>query len=804
MSDRPAPEAPRSRTTLPQDPSGKPRPIDVPLGVPLDAAGRYVPRRVLGSGGLGAVLECEDRVLGRGVAVKVLLRQDDARYAELLAREARLLGGLEHPNIVPVYELSESPPFYVMRVLEPRTLEQIVIDLRRGDPDAHHDFPVGRLLRVFLSVCDAIEFAHDRGIAHCDIKPSNVVIGTHGEVVVVDWGLAHHLDGPLVYRGGTLGYAAPEQFDEAFRGVVDRRIDVFALGALLYELLALEPALRDDDATRAALLAGQGYGDHVDVSRLSARGPSVVGLVEVVLRALAHAPERRYGSVRAFAAAVEAHLEGTAALEQRRRRVEQLVAEGQRLTADLRDFVDSRGERVAEVAALRAQVAPFAPPEDKRPVWDAEDRVVMLDAMAASTLREAAAAFERALVELPQHREARRGLAYLWAIERQRARGRRDAFDEAYYGELVRQYDDDGPDGPAQSGSLTLRWPVPCDVSLETYVARDRRLVIDGARDLGRPPISLRVPVGSHRLRLTSGRGTLYCPIFVGPNASLVVDFDRPKVPTTSVGEVLVPGGPALVDLGDGLEVQTVDVPTFVVQARPITFGEYLEFLAWVHTELPQRARYHTPRGLDEAAYFRWDGDSFVPLRITEYGDDTELLRALPVFGISGQSAAVYAAWRSRRDRVAYRLPTEIEWQKAGGGVDGRRHPWGEAFDGAYCLHREAQDGPPRPMPSGAFPVDCSPYGALDFAGGVADWVTPGRTPQPLSRATGAVTRGGCYRDAPESCSLRARRRYGLQESTPRGGFRLVRDLDLPPEHAESLLTDGGSRPPSGRTARPR
>ncbi|MBL8719305.1 MAG: SUMF1/EgtB/PvdO family nonheme iron enzyme [Myxococcales bacterium] len=794
---------PRSRTTLPQDPSGKPSPIDVPLGVPLDEAGRYVPRRVLGSGGLGAVLECEDRVLGRAVAIKVLLRHDDPRYADLLAREARLLGGLEHPNIVPVYELSESPPFYVMRVLEPRTLEQIVIDLRRGDPDAHHDFPLGRLLRVFLSVCDAIEFAHDRGIAHCDIKPANVVIGSHGEVVVVDWGLAHHLEQPLVYRGGTLGYAAPEQFDEAFRGAVDRRIDVFALGALLYELLALEPALPDDDATRASLLAGSGYGD-VDVSRLSARGPSVAGLVEVVLRALSHEPDRRYGSVRAFAAAVEAHLEGTAALEQRRRRVEQLVAEGQRLTADLRDFVDSRGERVAEVAELRAQVPPYAPAEEKRRVWDAEDRVMMLDAMAASTLREAASAFERALVELPEHREARRGLAFLWAIERQRARSRRDAFDEAYFGELVRQYDDDGPEGPAQSGALSFDWPVPCEVSLETYLARDRRLVIDGARSLGSPPLSLRVPVGSHRLRLTSGRGTLHRPIFVGPNASLTVGFDRPKVPATSVGEVLVPGGEALVDLGDGLEVQEVKVATFVIQARPVTFGEYLEFLAWVHEELPGRARHHTPRGLDEAAYFRWDGDSFVPLRITEYGDDTELLRALPVFGVSGHSASVYAAWRSRRDRVAYRLPTEIEWQKAGGGVDGRRHPWGDAFDGAYCLHRESREGPPRPMPSGSFPVDCSPYGALDFAGGVADWVTPGLAPLPLSRATGAVTRGGSYRDAPETCSLRARRRYGLQESTPRAGFRLVRDLDRAPDHDEGLLRDTESRPPSGRTPRPR
>lgn len=793
----------RVRTTLPQTPSDGAVRVAPVLDVPLDAEGRYVAVRILGSGGLGAVVECEDRRIGRKVAVKVLLHRDDTRYADLLVREARLLGKLEHPNIVPVYELSEDPPFYVMRVLEPRTLEQIVIDLRRGDPEAHQDFGLPRLLRVFLSVCDAIEFAHDHGIAHCDIKPSNVVIGTHGEVVVVDWGLAHHLGEPLLYRGGTLGYAAPEQFDGNFHGVVERRLDVFALGALLYELLALEPAFDDDPETRESLMRGEGYPRFVDLAKLSARGPSVAGLVEVLLRAVSAEPGRRHGSVRALASAVDAHLAGAAATEQRRRVVQQLVAEGQRLTAELRDFMESRGERVAEVATLRAAVAPWAGAEDKRPVWDAEERLVMVDTMAASTLREAVAAYQRALVEIPDHPEARRGLAFLWAMERQRAHASRDAFDEAYFAELVRQYDDDGPDGPAQSGALTLAWPAPCEVHLETFGLVDRRLVTTTSRPLGPPPLRTRVLVGSHRLRIEGPRSTVYRPLLVGPNATLRIGFDRPRVPGLADGEVLVPGGEALVDTGHasgrGLhEVQEVRVGTFVVARRPVTFGEYLEFLAWVHAELPARARHHTPRGLDEVAYFRWDGDAFVPLRITEFGDDSDQLRELPAFGVSGHSAATYAAWRSRRDGVAYRLPTEIEWQKAGGGVDGRRHPWGDAFDASFCNNREARDGPPRPVPAGSFPADTSPYGAVDFAGGVAEWVTPGAAPLPLSRASGAITRGGSYRDAPEACSLRARRRYGLYEVTPRAGIRLVRDLDRRPDHDVHLLSET-ERTPSGR-----
>src|SRR5262245_3206725 len=175
-------------------------------------------------------------------------------------REARIQARLEHPAIVPVYELGSDPagqPFFAMKRLAGVTLAEIV---RRPDPP-----PRQRLLRVFADVCAAVAFAHSRGVVHRDLKPANVMLGDFGEVYVLDWGVARVLDEREPEGGGgaaigaatdeidtldgltrdgvvlgTPGYMAPEQV----RGELGlgRPADVYALGAILFELLAGEPA----------------------------------------------------------------------------------------------------------------------------------------------------------------------------------------------------------------------------------------------------------------------------------------------------------------------------------------------------------------------------------------------------------------------------------------------------------------------------------------------------------------------------------------------------------------------------------
>ena len=201
----------------------------------LDAAAwpeldpRYEITRVAGRGGMGTVYVARDRVLDRDVAVKVLdIADHSGSRAARLRREAQILARLDHPGMVPVHDagmLVDGRAFYVMKLVSGGRLD----DLMRGP------LPLANRLTVFDRILDAVAFAHAHGVVHRDLKPENVMVGAFGEVYVMDWGVAQ--DGgadaePAVV--GTPGFMPPEQ---ARAGGVDRRADVFALGALLEHLI---------------------------------------------------------------------------------------------------------------------------------------------------------------------------------------------------------------------------------------------------------------------------------------------------------------------------------------------------------------------------------------------------------------------------------------------------------------------------------------------------------------------------------------------------------------------------------------
>ena len=214
------------------------------LATPAVIAGRYEVGAELGRGGMGVVHRATDRVLGRDVAVKLLAVEVPAeRFAEQLRREFGLLARLEHPGIVPIYDagvLEDGRVFYVMRL----------VDGNRLDAVASGGASRGELLRIVLRIAEAVAFAHGQGVVHCDLKPSNVMIGPYGEVLVLDWGIAQVIaasagaansratgddgTGAASRVTGTPGYMAPEQAASA--GAIDARVDVYALGIILGEL----------------------------------------------------------------------------------------------------------------------------------------------------------------------------------------------------------------------------------------------------------------------------------------------------------------------------------------------------------------------------------------------------------------------------------------------------------------------------------------------------------------------------------------------------------------------------------------
>ena len=213
-------------------------------------SGTYALGEVIGRGGMGEVLLAHDRRIGRDVALKRLHAgsPSDAELARFL-REARIQARLEHPAIVPVYELARDAagrPFFAMKRVVGTTL---AAQLAPGAASRQ------RLLRAFADVCRAIEYAHSRGVVHRDLKPANIVLGEFGEVYVLDWGIARVVGDAATGVGmadidtiegaalgtdvvGTPGYISPEQLHAP---TVGRPADVYSLGAILFEILAGEP-----------------------------------------------------------------------------------------------------------------------------------------------------------------------------------------------------------------------------------------------------------------------------------------------------------------------------------------------------------------------------------------------------------------------------------------------------------------------------------------------------------------------------------------------------------------------------------
>ncbi len=291
-------------------------------------------------GGLGAVFVALDAELNREVALKQILEKhaDNPTSRARFLLEAEVTGGLEHPGIVPVYGLgtdADGRPYYAMRFIRGDTLKEAIDAFHRGDADGHasvggaHPTDPGRsplelrrLLQRFVDVCNAIEYAHSRGVIHRDIKPANVIVGKHGETLVVDWGLAKatgrsdpEIDSgertlvPSASSGsaetlpgsamGTPAYMSPEQAE----GDLERlgsRSDVYSLGASLYYLLTGRPPAEGaiDDVLRAV--------QRGDVTPPRRHDPRIDRALEAVcLKAMAHKPADRYASAKALAEDIE-------------------------------------------------------------------------------------------------------------------------------------------------------------------------------------------------------------------------------------------------------------------------------------------------------------------------------------------------------------------------------------------------------------------------------------------------------------------------------------------------------------------
>ena len=277
---------------------------------------RYEESSLIDQGGMKKILKTQDSLTNRPVAKAILLDFEDPSKTENFLREARITASLEHPNIMPIYDIGvdeKEGPYFIMKLIGGRNLASILKSLSSNEEGT--EYTLRELMIIFFKVCDAVAYAHSKGIIHLDLKPENIQVGDFGEVLLCDWGLAKVLDqpedlsearvdlDPCIYNDvtldgcikGTPGYMAPEQVNPDV-GPKNQKTDIYALGGILYSLLCYKAPFESD--TLEGVLKDTLVGDLPLPSERAGKDRNVPQSLEAVaMKALEIDPKWRYDSV---------------------------------------------------------------------------------------------------------------------------------------------------------------------------------------------------------------------------------------------------------------------------------------------------------------------------------------------------------------------------------------------------------------------------------------------------------------------------------------------------------------------------
>ena len=746
---------------------------DVPTVTSVAGVDRYEDLGPLGEGAMGEVRRVRDRDLNRTMAMKVI-RVDLMQHPAVLARfveEAQCSAQLQHPGIVPVHELGRTPDgrvYFTMREVRGRTLGDVIAEVHTAPGDAW-GAGLRRLVEAFRKVCEAVGYAHSRGVVHRDLKPANVMVGEFGEVLVVDWGLAKvqgardraaeagdlsvivtdraALGGLATRMGavaGTPAYMPPEQA----RGEIDRidaRSDVYALGAMLYEILAGRPPYEGPSGQAVVRRVLDGPPEPVD--RADTLNDLPPELVAACSRAMARQPEDRHGDAIALATEVTSWLEGSRRREQALAVVAQAAALGPEAVA-LRER--AAGLR-ADAVTLLASLQPYDPEQKKAEGWAKEDEAIALEHQVEALDLEAGQRLIGALQVDPATPEAHAALAGRHAHAHREAEAAHDDRAVAREEALLRTHATHAPPEAAQrwaaylkgDGALTLVTDPPgADVILHRYVLKNRRLIAVFERSLGVTPLrAVPLAMGSYLCVLRHpDRPEVRYPVSIGrgehwdgvpPEARDPHPIHLPPAGGLDADDHYVPpgwfwsGGDA--EATDGTPRRRLWAAGMVMKRFPLTNGEYLVFLDdLVAHGREQEALRWAPRekggtlGEDGALILGRDAAGKFQLRADAEGDVWEDRN--PVTMVHLGCAVAYGRWAAERTGRPWRLPGELEWEKAARGVDGRYFPWGDVLDPSWCCMRDSHIERPAWVAVERFPVDESVYGVRGLGGNAEDW----------------------------------------------------------------------------------
>jgi formylglycine-generating enzyme required for sulfatase activity len=782
-----------------------------------------------GRGGLGRVMRAVDRELDREVAIKELTKRSEIAEARFF-REALITARLEHPGIVPIHEAGcwpDGTPFYVMKLVAGRSIKELIARCA-----SVHDRMA--LLHHVIAVADAVAYAHARDIIHRDLKPANVIAGEHGETIVLDWGLAKAVGerdvvetdqstadsakpDDLTIAGSILGtplYMPPEQA----RGErVDQRADVYAIGAMLWELSSPAPippntqerahALRQHgvDADLIAIIikaletdAGRRYRDAGELAkdlhafragaRIGARRYSIPALVAhtirrhrvlagtiatIVILAVVGAVlyQREASRVRAEAARIHEDEVAQAI------RID--LAEGDRVVSDARSSAEARA---------RARTTAFA-------AWDRQEtsagetawaRALELGEHARRQYSIAATSFERALLRDPSREDVRVRLADLLLELALLADDDHRIPERDELAARLAVYDTSGERQARLLGAGELAVdvaPTGARVELARYDGSERAELVSG--------VSRTVGVGAWIVTATAPvAGPVRLPLLLARGESRRVALVVPR--SIPAGYIYMPPGDGLYGSSDpelkrawlnAVVTHIVRTDGYLIAQHETTFADWIEYLDDLDTTERERRRPRVgnaavdvrgslalSRGADgwrlaiqattRRLEARWGEDLVVPARDRRVAQDW---RRMPVTAISYDDVVAYTQWLHRTKRLANARPcTEHEWERAARGTVVRRFPHGNTLEADDANVNRTYGKRPETFgldEVGSHPKSRSPFGIDDLAGNALEW-----TSKPNRNEIGAV-RGGAFFYGPETALLANR-------ESPEASFR--------------------------------
>ncbi len=724
------------------------------VGPTSQANQRYADEDVIGMGGMAQVRRVRDKELDRSVAMKIIktdLLTSPGAVARFMA-EARTTAMLQHPSIVPVYDIGQLPDgrlFFTMKEVKGRTFGSVIREVHgASEPDSwgvsSNGWTFRRLIDAVHKCASAIGYAHQQEVVHRDLKPENVMVGEFGEVLVVDWGLARRLEKhgrTAAQIAGTPAYMPPEQA----RGEgVDARSDVYSLGAILFEVLSGVPPYEGGDHTTVMKKVIQGPPRELPRVR-----PLPDDLVSIWQRAMAREPEDRYEHAGEMAEALLDWLDGA----RKRALALEIVEQATALSPEIEELREQAGFMREEAQETLALVEPWEGEEQKAPGWELQDEAAKLEHMASVKELEAGRLFHAAFTHCPELPEAHAALAERYRLQHVRAEQHRAHERAVAMEQLLRQHAEALPDAHPSKvahfaylrghGALTLVTEPPgADVLVHRYQTHHRRLVPVFVRKLGPTPVErVTLPMGSYLMVIRKeGHSEVRYPVHIGrqehwdgapPEQREPFVVKLPKEGELGVRDCYVPGGWFITggdpDASESLPRQRLWCDPFVIRRYPVTVKSYLAFLNdLVRSGRPDEAKHWALRG---RAHTKGKAGDLL-LATNEKGryalrpgaDGAIWGQAWPALMADRNSAAAYCRWYAARKEQPWRLPLELEWEKAARGVDGRFYPWGDVLDPAWCLMRDSHQGRPTPSPVDSWPVDESVYGVRGMGGNTRDW----------------------------------------------------------------------------------